>query len=277
MRDGRPQSGNFLVRSRDLFAAEGFNVAIVGRPSDVADMDTGFRAGAAHMQDLGLVDRRSADAHERAVVAGGHQPRHGVGRGGGDRDRAATAGRCGADVEHHRVQAARCGADAALGRSAAAGAGAAPREGRLSVVRAHEVSWIVSDLTQAPVKKLLWASGGEARAVIRARPFTGMATSEWKRRPCSGSRHGCASPRRDAHACWTQPGPLGRRDVPRALRSMMMWPAIAAARTHDPATRTPFFVAHGRRAAVARGLGRLARTCAYWRAGRSGCTSSRPL
>jgi hypothetical protein len=25
----------------------------------------------------------------------------------------------------------------------------------------HEVSWIVSGLTQAPVKKLLWASGGE--------------------------------------------------------------------------------------------------------------------
>src|SRR5262245_42785252 len=55
LRDGQPQSGNFLVRSRDLFAAEGFNVAIVGRPSDVADMDTGFRAGAAHMQDLGHV------------------------------------------------------------------------------------------------------------------------------------------------------------------------------------------------------------------------------
>jgi hypothetical protein len=54
LRDGRPQSGNFLVRSRDLFAAEGFNVAIVGRPSDVADMDTGF-APAPRMQDLGLV------------------------------------------------------------------------------------------------------------------------------------------------------------------------------------------------------------------------------
>ena len=52
LRDGRPQSGNFLVRSRDLFAAEGFNLAIVGRPSDVADMDTGFRASAAHVEDL---------------------------------------------------------------------------------------------------------------------------------------------------------------------------------------------------------------------------------
>src|SRR5215470_5544613 len=63
LRDGQPQSGNFLVRSRDLFAAEGFNVAIVGRPSDVPDMDTGFRASAAHVEDLRhVVD----DVHARS-------------------------------------------------------------------------------------------------------------------------------------------------------------------------------------------------------------------
>src|ERR1043165_6987939 len=39
-----PRSKNFLVRTRDLFAAEGFNVAVVGRPSDKDDMDLAFRA-----------------------------------------------------------------------------------------------------------------------------------------------------------------------------------------------------------------------------------------
>src|SRR6266852_9337927 len=46
MKDGVPTSQNFLVRSRDLFAAAGFNVAIVGKPSDRTDLDPGFRGGA---------------------------------------------------------------------------------------------------------------------------------------------------------------------------------------------------------------------------------------
>jgi len=51
-RGGVPTSTNFLVRSRDLFAAKGFDVAIVGRPSDHDDMDEVFRAGLQHMEDL---------------------------------------------------------------------------------------------------------------------------------------------------------------------------------------------------------------------------------
>jgi pimeloyl-ACP methyl ester carboxylesterase len=52
MRDGVPASQNFLVRSRDYFAGAGYNVAIVGKPSDRGDLDPGFRASADHVTDL---------------------------------------------------------------------------------------------------------------------------------------------------------------------------------------------------------------------------------
>jgi len=52
LRDGIPHSDNFLVRSRDAFAAAGLNVAIVGRPSDHGDLDAAFRGGADHVADL---------------------------------------------------------------------------------------------------------------------------------------------------------------------------------------------------------------------------------
>lgn len=52
MRDGQPQSGNFLVRSRELFREQGFAVAIAGPPSDVAELSYTFRASSAHVEDL---------------------------------------------------------------------------------------------------------------------------------------------------------------------------------------------------------------------------------
>jgi pimeloyl-ACP methyl ester carboxylesterase len=52
MKDGAPTSSNFLVRSRDYFAAAGYNVAIVGKPSDRTDLDPGFRASPDHVADL---------------------------------------------------------------------------------------------------------------------------------------------------------------------------------------------------------------------------------
>lgn len=50
--NGQPSSNNFLVRTREYFAGEGFNVAIVGRPSDHEDLDYGYRASAEHVGDL---------------------------------------------------------------------------------------------------------------------------------------------------------------------------------------------------------------------------------
>jgi pimeloyl-ACP methyl ester carboxylesterase len=52
MKNGIPTSNNFLVRSRDLFASQGFNVAVVGKPSDKDDLDGTFRTSAEHVKDL---------------------------------------------------------------------------------------------------------------------------------------------------------------------------------------------------------------------------------
>ncbi len=55
LKDGVPQSLNFLVRSRDFFADAGYNVAIVGKPSDHRDLDPRFRASDEHVADLRAV------------------------------------------------------------------------------------------------------------------------------------------------------------------------------------------------------------------------------
>ena len=49
---GRPGGGNFLVRSSALFAAAGFNVAIMGRPSDVNDLSYEWRTRPEHQADI---------------------------------------------------------------------------------------------------------------------------------------------------------------------------------------------------------------------------------
>jgi pimeloyl-ACP methyl ester carboxylesterase len=52
IKNGIPTSRNFLVRSRDLFAANGFNVAVVDRPTDATDLDGSFRISPEHVEDL---------------------------------------------------------------------------------------------------------------------------------------------------------------------------------------------------------------------------------
>ncbi|HZS82284.1 MAG TPA: alpha/beta hydrolase [Stellaceae bacterium] len=47
--------GNFLVRSRDLFVARGFTVAVMDVPSDERSLSDGFRLGAAHRSDIAAV------------------------------------------------------------------------------------------------------------------------------------------------------------------------------------------------------------------------------
>jgi hypothetical protein len=49
--DGWPASKNFLIRSARMFAAHPFNVVLVGRASDVADLDGLARTSENHDQD----------------------------------------------------------------------------------------------------------------------------------------------------------------------------------------------------------------------------------
>ena len=50
--DGKATSNNFLVRSVPYFTANGFNVAIFGRPSDSEDLDYADRISDTHMADV---------------------------------------------------------------------------------------------------------------------------------------------------------------------------------------------------------------------------------
>lgn len=55
--DGKPTSNNFLVRSVPYFLANGFNVAIFGRPSDSEDLDYADRISDTHLLDVrGVLD-----------------------------------------------------------------------------------------------------------------------------------------------------------------------------------------------------------------------------
>jgi len=51
-RGGQPMSDNFLIRTRDLFAAQGFNVALLGLASDMRNLTEHFRTSQEHAQDV---------------------------------------------------------------------------------------------------------------------------------------------------------------------------------------------------------------------------------
>ena len=55
--DGWPSSRNFLIRSAKMFAAHPFNVVLVGRATDVPDLDGIARTGDNHDQDNQAVFR----------------------------------------------------------------------------------------------------------------------------------------------------------------------------------------------------------------------------
>jgi hypothetical protein len=49
---GKPSSGNFLSRAREFFHAEGFNVVVAYRPSDLAGLEYDYRTSRAHITEI---------------------------------------------------------------------------------------------------------------------------------------------------------------------------------------------------------------------------------
>jgi hypothetical protein len=77
------KDGNFLVRSRQLFVAQGLAAVVVDVPSDRRDLNGSFRDSPEHAQDLGAIVRW---ARERF-----HQPVWLVGTSRGTQSAAAAA------------------------------------------------------------------------------------------------------------------------------------------------------------------------------------------
>jgi pimeloyl-ACP methyl ester carboxylesterase len=59
--------GNFLVRSRERFAAQGLATLVLDGPSDRADLDGAFRGSAEHMQDVGAAVRWARERFGKPV------------------------------------------------------------------------------------------------------------------------------------------------------------------------------------------------------------------
>jgi dienelactone hydrolase len=157
---GKPNGRNFLVRSRDLFADAGLNVAVMGRPSDKEDLDYRDRVADEHMQDIKkVVDYVKADAHvpvwlvgtsrgtvsaTAAAVKFGNADLAGMvltssivdyGKTGAVPTQDLAAIRIPVLVLHHQKDACR-------------------------VCHPYEVPAIVKGLKNAPVKKLMLVDGG---------------------------------------------------------------------------------------------------------------------
>lgn len=159
LEDGIPTSKNFLVRSRDFFAAHGFNVVIVNRPSDRA-LEYEARVSSAHIQDL----RQVVDYVKKET----RLPVWLIGTSRGTVSATAAAIAFGNDLLAGIVLTASV--------TSSSKTGAVPGQKlaaiRIPVLVIHherdacastqpsEVSWIIRGLKNAPVKKLIMVAGG---------------------------------------------------------------------------------------------------------------------
>jgi len=160
MKRGFPTANDFLVKSRDYFTANGFNVALVGLPSDQKKLDFDFRASPAHVEDIRRVvaylkkdsglpvwlvgTSRGTISATAAAIAFGNQELAGIvltssitSKNGNDTVPALKleAIRIPVFVLHHELDACE-------------------------ICNPRDAALIIQGLTNAPVKKLLLVKGG---------------------------------------------------------------------------------------------------------------------
>jgi hypothetical protein len=195
LRDGVPTSDNFLVRSRDHFAAHGFNVAVVSRPTD-KELDYEFRVSPTHIEDLRQVveylktdtglpvwlvgTSRGTVSAAAAAITFGNEKLAGLAltssvtsnkRTGAVPEQKLEAIRIPVLVLHHEKDAC-------------------------SVTFPRGARWIIDGLKNAPVKKLVMVNGGAGASGDPCEPlhwhgFIGMEKeavdiiTDWIRNPKS--------------------------------------------------------------------------------------------
>lgn len=159
LKGGAPRSRNFLVRSRDYFAANGFHVAVADRPTD-QPLDYQFRISPEHIHDLRQVvsylkkdaglpvwlvgTSRGTVSVAASAIAFGNEEIAGIvltssvtslKRTGAVPGQKLDAIRLPVLVLHHEKDAC-------------------------AVTRPHEVHSIIAGLTHTPVKRQVMVSGG---------------------------------------------------------------------------------------------------------------------
>jgi pimeloyl-ACP methyl ester carboxylesterase len=157
---GKATGQNFLVRSAPYFVANGFNVAIFGRPSDTQDLDYADRISETHMTDVRKVlefVKRKADAPVWLV---------GTSRGTISATAAAIhlpGQMAGLVLTASVVSYQKTGAipQQALDRIKVPVLVMHHAKDACSLCKPHEVPAILRGLANAPVKKEIMLSGGE--------------------------------------------------------------------------------------------------------------------
>ncbi len=156
---GRAQGGNFLVRSASHFLSAGYNVAIFGRPTDMAELDYADRIGELHLTDVACV--------LAFVKARSPLPVWLVGTSRGTISATAAA---------IRLQGEVAGVVLTSSVVSYKKPGAVPKQDLAAIkvpvlvlhhakdacvlCQPHEVPFILRGLTNAPVKQLLMVDGG---------------------------------------------------------------------------------------------------------------------
>ena len=194
-KDGRPASGNFLVRSREFFRNEKMNVAILGNPSDKRQLDDYWRTSTAHLADVSNVidDIRKKSALPVWVVGTSRGTVSGAAVGIGLQEKLAgivltssvTSFGQQASVPKQKIESIRLPVLVYHHKDDAC---------RITV--ANETDWIMQGLKNATVKKQMIVSGGEnpsgdACEAFHWHGFIGMEAravkeiAEWIKQPQS--------------------------------------------------------------------------------------------
>lgn len=159
-REGEPKSGNFLIRSRDEFAKAGFNVALMGNPSDMPKLTPVFRQSPEHFADV------------RAVVqdirARSHVPVWLVGTSQGTISAAAAGIDLGSTIQGVVLTATLSGqqfggsvSDLALNQLAVPVLVHQHAKDSCKLTPPYLAERLISKLTASPVKKYMEVDGGQ--------------------------------------------------------------------------------------------------------------------
>jgi pimeloyl-ACP methyl ester carboxylesterase len=158
--DGRPTSNNFLVRSAHHFRANGFNVAIFGRPSDTPDLDYAIRISDAHMADIRAVIDHLKTLNTAPIWLAGTS--RGTISATAAAIRLKDAGIAGIVLSSSVVSYSKVGAVPSQDLAAVTVPVLVLHHAKDScrVTLPHEVRHILDGLTHAPVKKVVMVDGG---------------------------------------------------------------------------------------------------------------------
>jgi hypothetical protein len=159
LKNNVPTSPNFLVRTRELFAANGFNVAVVNRPTD-KELDYTARVSPEHIHDLRQV--------VGYVKKDGGLPVWLIGTSRGTTSAAAAGIAFGNEELAGLVLTSSITSSKKIGAVSSQGLKAIRipvlvlhhERDSCSVTVPRDVPRIISGLKNAPVKKLIMVNGG---------------------------------------------------------------------------------------------------------------------